>query len=172
MSRRPADPRFAPALRRLRLEREMSLRDLAKLAVYGKSYLHELETGLKPPTLDVAARLDIALDAGGELVALARGGTEVAEADDDEVGAAELARRVDASDVSGQTLDRAAAEAEDAMATGLLVASNYWRVAECRPRRRARRHRRGTPTARRVRDVPAAPGRPAAPPSPRTPADR
>lgn len=64
MSRRPADPRFAPALRRLRLEREMSLRDLAKLAVYGKSYLHELETGLKPPTLDVAARLDIALDAG------------------------------------------------------------------------------------------------------------
>jgi transcriptional regulator with XRE-family HTH domain len=63
------DPLFAQALRRLRDERGLSLRDLADLAVYGKSYLHELETGRKQPNAAVAARLDQALQADGRLPA-------------------------------------------------------------------------------------------------------
>ncbi|MFG1902555.1 helix-turn-helix domain-containing protein [Micromonospora carbonacea] len=62
---------FAARLRQLRHERGLSLRGLAKLTYHGKSYLHELETGAKAPSPLVARRLDDALRAMGELVALA-----------------------------------------------------------------------------------------------------
>ncbi|MFF5074115.1 helix-turn-helix domain-containing protein, partial [Micromonospora olivasterospora] len=58
-------------LRQLRDERGLSLRDLAKRTFHGKTYLHELETGRKSPTMQVAQRLDDVLEAGGELAALA-----------------------------------------------------------------------------------------------------
>jgi transcriptional regulator with XRE-family HTH domain len=65
------DPSFPDRMRQLRVERGLSLRDLAKLTIHGKTYLHELETGRKQPTTHVAKRIDDALTAGGELLALA-----------------------------------------------------------------------------------------------------
>lgn len=60
---------FGQALRRLRGGR--SLRDVAQLASCGKSYVSDLEHGRRRPTEAIAAALDNALGAGGELVALA-----------------------------------------------------------------------------------------------------
>ncbi|MFY1669300.1 helix-turn-helix domain-containing protein [Plantactinospora sp. WMMB334] len=62
---------FAARMRELRAERAISLRKLAAVAFYGKSYLHELETGMKEPTPQAAERIDAALRAGGTLAALA-----------------------------------------------------------------------------------------------------
>lgn len=64
------DPRFATRLRELRLARELSLRQLASAAYIGKSTLSELENGRTAPSVETAAQLDRALDAGGELAAL------------------------------------------------------------------------------------------------------
>ncbi|MFC6014966.1 helix-turn-helix domain-containing protein [Plantactinospora solaniradicis] len=69
-----SESKFAARMRELRLERGISLRELARIAIYGKSYLHELETGMKEPTQQAAQRIDDALGAGGELVALASTG--------------------------------------------------------------------------------------------------
>ncbi|MFK0222258.1 helix-turn-helix domain-containing protein [Streptomyces vinaceus] len=44
---------------------------MAQLAACGKTYVSDLETGRRQPTAAIAAALDRALDAGGELVALA-----------------------------------------------------------------------------------------------------
>jgi transcriptional regulator with XRE-family HTH domain len=63
-------PAFAEKLQQLRRQRGLSLRDLAGLAHYGKSYVHELETGKKPPTPAIAWRLDEALNADGHLARL------------------------------------------------------------------------------------------------------
>ncbi|MGI5212888.1 helix-turn-helix domain-containing protein [Plantactinospora sp. CA-290183] len=65
---------FGAQMRRLRAERGLSLRELARVAFYAKSYLHELETGAKEPTQRAAQRIDDALAAGGELAALAATG--------------------------------------------------------------------------------------------------
>jgi len=70
MARSIVDARFAATLRRLRTERGLSLRALARLTHHGKTLLHELETGVKEPTTDMAGRLDAALQAAGELAAL------------------------------------------------------------------------------------------------------
>jgi len=99
-----SDSRFADELRRLRQERKLSYRALAELAHHGKSYVEDLEKGRKPANSAVAARLDEALQADGRLVAALR-----PPADEDteaEIEALELARRVTASDVSGETLAR------------------------------------------------------------------
>ncbi|GAA3722470.1 hypothetical protein GCM10022224_104330 [Nonomuraea antimicrobica] len=61
---------FGQTLRRLRLRAGMSIRDLARLASCGKSYISDLEHGRGTPSLAVATALDRALGAGGELVAL------------------------------------------------------------------------------------------------------
>ena len=45
----------------MRAEHGLSVRELAALVHHGKSYVHELETGHKRPTTDVARRLDDAL---------------------------------------------------------------------------------------------------------------
>jgi transcriptional regulator with XRE-family HTH domain len=104
---RPAvDPRFAETLRRLRLERGLTLRELAALAYQGKSTIHDLETGRKQPLPDVAKRLDDALQADGELVAMVADGPAPLVADEDGLDALELARRVAASDISSDTLGR------------------------------------------------------------------
>ncbi|MEV0622429.1 helix-turn-helix transcriptional regulator [Nonomuraea sp. NPDC050404] len=62
---------FGGALRRLRLSAGMSIRDLARLANCGKSYISDLEHVRSSPSLAVATALDKALGVGGELVALA-----------------------------------------------------------------------------------------------------
>lgn len=105
--------RFAEELRRLRAERGLSYRALADLATQGKSYIEDLEKGRRPPNAAVAANLDKALGAGGRLVATLR-----PPADEDteaELEALELTRRVTASDVSTETLDRLE-QAADTMA--------------------------------------------------------
>lgn len=66
-----ASSRFAVRLRELLRDRGVSYRALAARTYYGKSYLHDLAHGRKPPTPETAERLDAALDAGGELAALA-----------------------------------------------------------------------------------------------------
>ncbi|WP_250000356.1 helix-turn-helix transcriptional regulator [Actinoplanes sp. M2I2] len=105
--------RFAIELRRLRLERALSYRALADLAHHGKSYIEDLEKGRRSPSPVVADRLDEALRAQGRLAATLR---PVTDADvDSELEAVELARRVTASDVSTETLDRLE-QAADAMA--------------------------------------------------------
>ncbi|MGC4785039.1 helix-turn-helix domain-containing protein [Micromonospora zamorensis] len=64
------DPRFAAELRRLRERRGLSLRQLAIEVNYGKSLIHQLETGKTRPTVDIVVRLDDALEAHGALAAL------------------------------------------------------------------------------------------------------
>ncbi|MGW3152797.1 helix-turn-helix domain-containing protein [Streptomyces sp. NPDC001089] len=68
---------FGEALRRLRGSR--SVRDVAQLASCGKTYVSDLENGKRWPTSDIAAALDRALGAEGELAARAqvRPGTSV-----------------------------------------------------------------------------------------------
>jgi transcriptional regulator with XRE-family HTH domain len=75
------DPRFPSELRRRRVERGYSLRELARMIHQGKTYLHELETGAKVPTVDVAQRLDVALEAAGELASLVSADTGVRRRD-------------------------------------------------------------------------------------------
>jgi transcriptional regulator with XRE-family HTH domain len=112
----PTASSFAADLRRLRQQNGLSLRELAARTHHGKSYLHELETGQKPPTLDVARRLDEALGGRGALTASCAPVVDSAPTDDGaELDALELSRRVSASDVSGETLDRLE-HAADAMA--------------------------------------------------------
>ncbi len=116
MVRPIVDPRFAETLRRLRVQRGLSLRGLAARAYQGKSTIHDLETGRKQPLLDVVKRLDDALQAGGQLVAMVADGTAPVIADEDGLDAMELARRVAASDISSETLDRLERAVDD-MAT-------------------------------------------------------
>ncbi|WP_344078261.1 helix-turn-helix transcriptional regulator [Luedemannella helvata] len=99
---RTSDPRFGERMRALLEAGGVSYRALAARTFYSRSYLHELATGRKAPTVDAAERVDEALGAGGELVALVR----VVRTGDDECEALELARRVEASDVSAPTLER------------------------------------------------------------------
>jgi tetratricopeptide (TPR) repeat protein len=63
------DETFGQALKRLRGAR--SVRDVALLARCSKSHVSDLELGKKRPTRDLAAALDHALGARGELTALA-----------------------------------------------------------------------------------------------------
>jgi tetratricopeptide (TPR) repeat protein len=60
---------FGQALRRLRGSR--SLRDVAALAACGKSHIADLESERRFPSREIAAALDQALGARGELIALA-----------------------------------------------------------------------------------------------------
>lgn len=110
MSHGEVDPRFGRRMRELLGQRRLSYRALAAHVYQSKSLLHELATGRKAPTLDVAQRLDEVLDAGGELVALAQAASveqRLPNLDlDAEIEAIELARRVEASDVGEATLGR------------------------------------------------------------------
>ncbi|HEY4377294.1 MAG TPA: helix-turn-helix transcriptional regulator [Acidimicrobiales bacterium] len=103
------DPAFAARLRELRTARGMSYRDFDTIS---RSYVYDLESGRKRPTPEIAAALDAALDAGGELVRLVMvqapsiGPIVVADDDLDEIEALELARRIAASDVGEETVRR------------------------------------------------------------------
>lgn len=62
---------FGDQLRRLRHERGLSLRELAKRSNHGKTLIGDWENGKTTPTADVVARLDGILDGGGTLTAAA-----------------------------------------------------------------------------------------------------
>ena len=64
------DPRFGPRMRQLRQQRGISFRALANRVLSCKTSLQEFEVGKSMPSVDTARRIDEALDAGGELVAL------------------------------------------------------------------------------------------------------
>ncbi|MFD9301354.1 helix-turn-helix domain-containing protein [Streptomyces sp. NPDC060048] len=67
----PVPPAPFPAqLRRLRVQRGLSLADLARETHYSKGYLSKIETGAKPVTADVARCCDRVLRAEGELLRL------------------------------------------------------------------------------------------------------
>ncbi|MEV6582604.1 helix-turn-helix domain-containing protein [Streptomyces sp. NPDC051582] len=61
---------FPAQLRRLRVQRGLSLADLARRTHYSKGYLSKIETGAKRVTHDVALRCDRVLEAGGTLLQL------------------------------------------------------------------------------------------------------
>jgi transcriptional regulator with XRE-family HTH domain len=73
-SRRDGGPDrgFGAQLRRRRTAAGLSLADLAGLVHYSKSYLSRIETGAKPPGVDLARRCDAMLEAEGSLAALVR----------------------------------------------------------------------------------------------------
>lgn len=108
------DTPFAARLREIKEERRTTVRAIATRAHYSKSYIQDLLCGTRRPTPDVARELDTALDAGGELVALAALGDH--HLPDDQLDALELARRIEASDVSDDTLNQLEA-AFDRLAT-------------------------------------------------------
>ncbi|MGW5135484.1 nSTAND1 domain-containing NTPase [Streptomyces sp. NPDC004135] len=64
---------FGQCLRRLRIERGLSLADLSSLAHYSRSHLSKVENGQKAPTPALADSCDKALNAGGTLSRLAPG---------------------------------------------------------------------------------------------------
>lgn len=63
-------PSFAAELRRLRVQANMSLADLADTVHYSKGYLSKIETGAKAANTDLARRCDAALGARGALAGL------------------------------------------------------------------------------------------------------
>ncbi|RLU85049.1 transcriptional regulator [Streptomyces griseocarneus] len=64
---------FGAELRRLRLERHLSLAQLGQLVHYSKSQLSKVERGLKPPSSELARLCDTQLKADGALAALVPG---------------------------------------------------------------------------------------------------
>ncbi|MQA26545.1 MAG: helix-turn-helix domain-containing protein [Micromonosporaceae bacterium] len=99
------DQRFAAALRRLRKEQGMSLRELAGRAYVAKSTISELENARKSPAPETAQALDQALRAGGELAGLVSRDAGSTTEQDRPWEAAELLDRVRASDVSAATVE-------------------------------------------------------------------
>ncbi|MEV0279097.1 helix-turn-helix transcriptional regulator [Streptomyces sp. NPDC050610] len=66
-----SDERFGDALRSRREAANLSLSGLAALTHYSKGYLSRVENGRRPAVRELALRCDVALDAEGELIALA-----------------------------------------------------------------------------------------------------
>lgn len=65
-------PMFGDALRRLRLEQGLSLRQLAARLNYSPAYLSEIERGIKPASIELASRCDQVLDSDTYLTNLAQ----------------------------------------------------------------------------------------------------
>ncbi|HEY0639622.1 MAG TPA: helix-turn-helix transcriptional regulator [Pseudonocardiaceae bacterium] len=59
---------FGALLRRIRMEKGMSLSELARRSFYSKGYLSKIENGIRTPAEDVVRRCDGVLDAGGRLI--------------------------------------------------------------------------------------------------------
>jgi transcriptional regulator with XRE-family HTH domain len=105
MASRSVDPRFTQRMRETRQLRGLSLRELQRLVFFGKSYLHDLETGAKMPTVEAAKRVDEALAAGGELAEMV---TQAALKPDEHARlweTSELLLRIQASDTSHTTVE-------------------------------------------------------------------
>lgn len=105
---------FGQALRRFRRAAGLSQRQLAEQLHLDQGNLSRYENDRQCPEQGTAKALDNALGAGGELRALAGSGTTAQPAvvsgssaggPQDETDAMELARRVGASDIGGETLN-------------------------------------------------------------------
>ncbi len=66
------DPCFGAELRQLRTVAGVSLRQLASRALSSRGHLHDIEAGRRQPTVDLAERLDLALNSGDRLTSLIR----------------------------------------------------------------------------------------------------
>lgn len=98
---------FGESMRALMAERRISLRKLASLIPADPGHLSRLSRDLKPPSKEMAERIDAALRADGRLTALVPRSRENGQlTTDDEIEALELARRVSASDVGAETIQR------------------------------------------------------------------
>lgn len=108
---------FAAELACLRSEAGQSLADVAAAAHVARGYVHHVEHGRRWPSRPVAAAHDRALGAGGRLLAAWVTAEAEPPADDpndfDELEAVELARRVAASDLGGETLAQLEAAFDD-----------------------------------------------------------
>lgn len=105
MPGRDVDPRFPQRMRELRDLRGLSLHDLARRAYFSKSYLGQLETGAKQPTVLTARRIDEALAGGGELADLVHEYSHDPAEQAEMWETAELLQRVAASDASPATVE-------------------------------------------------------------------
>ncbi len=95
---------FGEKLRRARVDRGLSLTELAQRAHYNKGYLSRLESGQKPPSEEAARACDNALDARGELIAAAH--LDIAATRDTKPWqTAELIGRIQRSDTDHVTLE-------------------------------------------------------------------
>lgn len=117
MDRREA---FAAELRRHRAEAGLSLGGLAGAAHVNRGYVGHVEHGQRWPSRTVVGALDAAVGAGGALLAAWTAAEAVPAAplatgpgDTAELEAVELARRVAASDLGGETLARLEAAVDD-----------------------------------------------------------
>lgn len=63
---------FGDELRHMREKRGISLRGLARRVAYSPGWLSRVENGLVPPAVKLAELCDLELDAGGQLITLAR----------------------------------------------------------------------------------------------------
>lgn len=93
-------------------ERGVGVRALARRVPCNHALISRYLSGERPPSPGMATRLDAALGAGGELVALAAAGSEAGKPTvgavrlDDEIAALELTRRASASDVGAATIEQ------------------------------------------------------------------
>jgi transcriptional regulator with XRE-family HTH domain len=127
---------FGESMRALMAERDISLRKLAAAIPADPGYLSKISRDIKPPSEEMAERIDRALGADGALAALApqRGRLAVPTAAlDDEIEALELARRASATDVGAETLERLELAVDD-------LAIAYHRTPPAALLERIRRH--------------------------------
>ncbi|HEY2577214.1 MAG TPA: helix-turn-helix transcriptional regulator [Streptosporangiaceae bacterium] len=100
---------FGAELRRLMAERGLSQNETARRVPCNPGYLSKVAAGTKRPSVEIRARLDNVLSAGGALAAI-----EAGPAPADDTGLIELARRAAASDVGSATVELLA-DAADSM---------------------------------------------------------
>jgi len=104
---------FAAEVRRFMAERGMSLRGLARAASYDPSHLSKVLSGHKAASPYLAARLDDALGAGGKITEAAAIAPATARGvPGGDLGLIELARRAEASDLGGGTVELLQASAD------------------------------------------------------------
>jgi transcriptional regulator with XRE-family HTH domain len=106
------DPTFAARLRELREARGMAYRDFGTTS---RTYVNELERGIKRPTPEIAQILDQALDAGGTLSALvtiadSRQHRPAADTQPETVDLEPLAAGIRSDDEAHQVIDIAVAD--------------------------------------------------------------
>jgi transcriptional regulator with XRE-family HTH domain len=102
---------FSRELARLMAARGLGVRELARLVPCNPGHISNLRTGRDRASSELAARLDEVLGAGGALLALVpvpgrRNRPGIVPGADDEIAALELARRAEASDLGGGTVQR------------------------------------------------------------------
>lgn len=127
------DPRFGQRMKQLRAEQDMSLQDLARTTLSSTSHLQRIEAGTRPCPLDLGWRIDTALAAGGDLVALLPGGQPPVHAGP--WTPSDTAKTVSTYTREDLAIDRRTAVRPTGMVVGttLLEAVERWLVDEAEP---------------------------------------